>query len=226
MNKPLSKLLFLFIALFFATFQFNAQDKNSDLQNITLHLLSGDTLTYKLLEINEDHLAGYQKKNKRDVWKLKIYPNTDILYYSTSSLNKNWVYVLDSSTGNVLTKEHMEQYVMGKREAKENYRPIKHFALGLVSGVALGALDSYAKGFFNNPNSGLVIAVPVISTLIVRTKNLKDEDSKKMNEEAILKNEYQKGFHSVKKTKNYIGSSSGSLLGVVLAIIANNIIGS
>ena len=226
MNKPLSKLLFLFIALFFATFQFNAQDKNSDLQNITLHLLSGDTLTYKLLEINEDHLAGYQKKNKRDVWKLKIYPNSDILYYSTSTLNKNWVYVPDSSTGNVLTKEHMEQYVMGKREAKENYRPMKHFALGLVSGVALGVLDSYAKGFFNNPNSGLVIAVPVISTLIVRTKNLKDEDSEKMNEEAILKNEYQKGFHSVKKTKNYIGSSSGSLLGVVLAIIANNIIGS
>ena len=226
MNKGLSKLLFLFIAFFFTTFQFNAQDKNSDLQNITLHLLSGDTLTYKLLEINEDHLAGYQKKNKRDVWKLKIYPNTDILYYSTSTLNKNWVYVPDSSTGNVLTKEHMEQYVMGKREAKENYRPIKHFALGLVSGVALGALDSYAKGFFNNPNSGLVIAVPVLSTLIVRTKNLKDEDSKKMNEEAILKNEYQKGFHSVKKTKNYIGSSSGSLLGVVLAIIANNIIGS
>ena len=226
MNKPLSKLLFLFIAFFFTTFQFNAQDKNSDLQNITLHLLSGDTLTYKLLEINEDHLAGYQKKNKRDVWKLKIYPNTDILYYSTSTLNKNWVYVPDSSTGNVLTKELMEQYVMGKREAKENYRPIKHFALGLVSGVVLGALDSYAKGFFNNPNSGLVIAVPVISTLIVRTKNLKDEDSEKMNEEAILKNEYQKGFHSVKKTKNYIGSSSGSLLGVVLAIIANNIIGS
>ena len=226
MNKGLSKLLFLFIAFFFTTFQFNAQDKNSDLQNITLHLLSGDTLTYKLLEINENHLAGYQKKNKRDVWKLKIHPNTDILYYSTSTLNKNWVYVPDSSTGNVLTKELMEQYVMGKREAKENYRPIKHFALGLVSGVALGALDSYAKGFFNNPNSGLVIAVPVLSTLIVRTKNLKDEDSKKMNEEAILKNEYQKGFHSVKKTKNYIGSSSGSLLGVVLAIIANNIIGS
>lgn len=226
MNKGLSKLLFLFIAFFFTTFQFNAQDKNSDLQNITLHLLSGDTLTYKLLEIKEDHLAGYQKKNKRDVWKLKIYPNVDVLYYSTSTLNKNWVYVPDSSTGNVLTKEHMEQYVMGKREAKENYRPIKHFALGLVSGVALGALDSYAKGFFNNPNSGLVIAVPVLSTLIVRTKNLKDEDSKKMNEEAILKNEYQKGFHSVKKTKNYIGSSSGSLLGVVLAIIANNIIGS
>jgi hypothetical protein len=226
MNKGLSKLLFLFIAFFFTTFQFNAQDKNSDLQNITLHLLSGDTITYKLLEINEDHLAGYQKKNKRDVWKLKIYSNTDILYYSTSTLNKNWVYVPDSSTGNVLTKEHMEQYVMGKREAKENYRPIKHFALGLVSGVVLGALDSYAKGFFNNPNSGLVIAVPVLSTLIVRTKNLKGEDSKKMNEEAILKNEYQKGFHSVKKTKNYIGSSSGSLLGVVLAIIANNIIGS
>jgi hypothetical protein len=226
MNKGLSKLLFLFIAFFFTTFQFNAQDKNSDLQNITLHLLSGDTLTYKLLEINEDHLAGYKKKNKRDVWKLKIYSNTDILYYSTSTLNKNWVYVPDSSTGNVLTKEHMEQYVMGKREAKENYRPIKHFALGLVSGVVLGALDSYAKGFFNNPNSGLVIAVPVLSTLIVRTKNLKDEDSKKMNEEAILKNEYQKGFHSIKKTKNYIGSSSGSLLGVVLAIIANNIIGS
>ena len=72
MNKPLSKLLFLFIALFFATFQFNAQDKNSDLQNITLHLLSGDTLTYKLLEINEDHLAGYQKKTKEMFGNLKF----------------------------------------------------------------------------------------------------------------------------------------------------------
>tara|TARA_B100000780_G_C20985749_1_gene394061 strand:- start:155 stop:826 length:672 start_codon:yes stop_codon:yes gene_type:complete len=221
MNKKLRILIIILISFFFTIFQFSAQEKNSDLQDVTLHLLSGDTITYKLLEIKENHLAGYQNKNKRDVWKLKIYPNADLLFYSTSTLNKNWVYLPDSSIGNILSKELMEQYVMGKRKAKNTYQPKKHFVLGIISGMTIGALDSYQNGFFNKTNSALTIAVPVISTLIIRTKNLKEED---VEGKAILENEYKKGFHSVKKTKNYIGSSSGSLLGVVISIIANNII--
>jgi hypothetical protein len=222
MNKKTQILLILFFPFFFITFQFNAQDKNSDLQDITIHLLSGDTVNFKLLEIKEDHLAGYLKKNKRDIWKFKIYPNTDILFYSTPTLNKNWIYVPNSSIGNILSKEHMEQYVLGKREAKHAYLPIKHFILGMISGISIGILDSYQGGIFNKSNSGLVIAAPVISTLIIRTKNLKEEELK---EQASLENEYKKGVHSVKKTKNYIGSSSGSVLGVVIAVIANNILG-
>ena len=223
MNKKTQNLLILFTSLFFITFQLNAQDKNSDLQDITIHFLSGDTINYKLLEIKEDHLAGYLKKNKRDIWKFKIYPNTDILFYSTSTLNKNWMYVPNSSNGNILSKEHMEQYVLGKRNAKHTYRPIKHFILGMISGISIGVLDSYQGRIFNKSNSGLVIAAPVISTLIIRTKNLKEEELK---EQPSLENEYKKGYHSVKKTKNYIGSSSGSVLGVVIAVIANNILGS
>jgi len=222
MNKKTQILLILFFPFFFINFQFNAQDKNSDLQDITIHLLSGDTVNFKLLEIKEDHLAGYLKKNKRDIWKFKIYPNTDILFYSTPTLNKNWIYVPNSSIGNILSKEHMEQYVLGKREAKHAYLPIKHFILGMISGISIGILDSYQGGIFNKSNSGLVIAAPVISTLIIRTKNLKEEELK---EQASLENEYKKGVHSVKKTKNYIGSSSGSVLGVVIAVIANNILG-
>ena len=153
MNKKIQNLLILFNTLFFITFQFNAQDKNSDLQDITIHLLSGDTINYKLLEIKEDHLAGYLKKNKRDIWKFKIYPNTDILFYSTSTLNKNWIYVPNSSNGNILSKEHMEQYVLGNRKAKHTYRPIKHFILGMISGISIGVLDSYQGGIFNKSNS-------------------------------------------------------------------------
>ena len=72
MNKKLQKLLIILIFFFFTTFESNAQDKNSDLQDITIHLLSGDTINLKLLEIKEDHLAGYQKKNKRDIKKSNI----------------------------------------------------------------------------------------------------------------------------------------------------------
>ena len=50
------------------------------------------------------------------------------------------------------------------------------------------------KGVFNKSNSGLVIAAPVISTLIIRTKNLKEE---KLKEQPSLENEYKKGYHSV-----------------------------
>lgn len=222
MNKKLQKLLIIIIFFSFTTFESNAQDKNSDLEDITIHLLSGDTLNYKLLEIKEDHLAGYQKKNKKDIWKFKIYPKSDVLFYSTPNLNKNWVYFPDSSVGNVLSKEHMEQYVLGKKKAKNTYQPIKHFVLGIISGMSIGVLDSYQSGVFNKANSGLVIAVPVISTLIIRTKNLKE---KELKEQASLENEYKKGFHSVKKTKNYIGASSGSVLGAVIAVITNNILG-
>ena len=89
--------------------------------------------------------------------------------------------------------------------------------------MSIGVLDSYQGGVFNKASSGLVIAVPVISTLIIRTKNLKEEELK---EQASLENEYKKGFRSIKKTKNHIGSFSGSALGVVIAVITNNILGS
>ena len=77
MNKKTQNLLILFASLFI-TFQLNAQDKNSDLQDITIHLLSGNTINYKLLEIKED-ASWLSKKNKRDVGSLNL-SNADILF--------------------------------------------------------------------------------------------------------------------------------------------------
>ena len=50
------------------------------------------------------------------------------------------------------------------------------------------------------------------------------KDKSEMNNKQLLENEDNKGYHSVKKTKNYIGSSAGGFAGVVLSILLNNLL--
>ena len=70
----------------------------------------------------------------------------------------------------------------------------------MISGISIGILDSY-QGGFNKSNSGLVIAAPVISTLIIRTKNLKEE---KLKEQPSLENEYKKTTTLLKRLKTIL----------------------
>jgi len=109
--------------------------------------------------------------------------------------------------------------------AKYNYKPKKYFFLGLLSGFSIGTVSTYnAGGFFNKSRPPILIAAPVLTTFIVRTKSYKSKDKSEMNNKELLENEYKKGYHSVQKTKNYIGSSAGGFAGVVLSILLNNLL--
>ena len=88
-----------------------------------------------------------------------------------------------------------------------------------------GSISSFSNGgFFNTSRAPILIAAPVLTTFIVRTKSFKSKDKSEMNNKELLENEYEKGYHSVKKTKNYIGSSAGGFAGVVLSILLNNLL--
>ena len=216
MKKNITKTLLTFLLMFFLLILVNAQDEKKEFKNVTLYLLSGDTVEYKLSEIKEDHINGYRRIKNKDVWKFKAYPNLDVLYYNSKSLNKNWVYK-QSLEGLEFTPKFVEKYVLGKKMAKYNYKPKKYFFLGLLSGFSIGSISSFST--FRTP---ILIAAPVLTTFIVRTKSFKSKDKSEMNNKQLLENEYKKGYHSVKKTKNYIGSSAGGFAGVVFSILLNN----
>ena len=60
-----------------------SQETKEEYQNVILHLLSGDTVIYKLSENKKSHVTGFQKKSKKDLWKFKIYSENDIAFYTT-----------------------------------------------------------------------------------------------------------------------------------------------
>ena len=130
--------------MFFLLILVNAQDEKKEFKNVTLYLLSGDTVEYKLSEIKEDHINGYRRIKNKDVWKFKAYPNLDVLYYNSKSLNKNWVYK-QSLEGLEFTPKFVEKYVLGKKMAKYNYKPKKYFFLGLLSGFSIGSISSFSN---------------------------------------------------------------------------------
>ena len=57
-------LSFLIIICF--NFNVNAQFEKEQYQDVVLHLLSGDTVLYKLSENNTSHLTGFKKNNNND----------------------------------------------------------------------------------------------------------------------------------------------------------------
>ena len=69
---------------------------------VILQLFSGDTVIYKLSQIKTDYITGFKKKNNKNIWTFKIYPNNDVAYYTLKNHEKVWIYQPDPSQGNFL----------------------------------------------------------------------------------------------------------------------------
>ena len=67
MKKNITKTLLTFLLMFFLLILVNAQDEKKEFKNVTLYLLSGDTVQYKLSEIKADHINGYRRIKNKDV---------------------------------------------------------------------------------------------------------------------------------------------------------------
>ena len=224
------KLLHLFLICFLNSVVFvhgqNYQDlqKNKQDSTVILQLLSGDTVNYKLSQIETDYITGFKKKNNKNIWTFKIYPNNDVAYYTLKNHEKVWIYQPDPMKGNFLNISQMEKFISGKKNAKYYYKPLRHFIIGMAFGFTLGLIDTYKKGdgLLNDPNGTISIATPLLSSIIIRTKNYKVVSISSMTDKEILESQYKKGYASVKKIKNSIASFSGSLIGVISVFILNN----
>ena len=100
MNNKSQKLLFISINFSLIIFQFKKYENKSDLKDLTVHLFSRDYIYSKLLNFIEYHLVSFLNKNKVDFLKFKEKFNANFLYYSSSTINKNCVNVLDSLIAN------------------------------------------------------------------------------------------------------------------------------
>ena len=200
------------------------QGQNSQDSTVVLQLFSGDTVIYKLSQSKTEHITGFKKKKKKDIWTFKIYPNNDVAYYTLKNQEKVWIYQTESSQGNFLGINQMEKFISGKKNAKYYYKPLRHFVSGIVFGLGIGLIDTYKEGsgFFNDPNGTLSLTTPLLSTILIRTKKHKVVSLSSMTENEILESHYKKGYASGKKIKNSIASFSGSLIWIIAIFVFNN----
>jgi hypothetical protein len=77
-------------------FQFKKHQNKSDLKEIIIYLF----FRYKLLDFKENLFASFFKQDNVVLLKLKELSNANFLFNRSSTLNKNWVNLLDSSIAN------------------------------------------------------------------------------------------------------------------------------
>lgn len=214
--------ILFFLTIICFTSNVNAQFEKEQYQDVVLHLLSGDTVLYKLSKNNTSHLTGFKKNNNNDFWKFKIFPEEDVAFYTDSSQKKSWMYKPDFKNGKFLNYLEMESYLSGKKEAKYNYKPTKHLFSGVAFGLFVGLLDTYQKdkGFLSKKNTTLLIATPLLSSIVLITKRNRNKIG--ISEEQNQNTQFEDGFFSSKKSKNHVASFAGSLLAVVSIFAINN----
>jgi len=211
--------------LFTIGFSFvSAQNNIDSLKTVTLLFLSGDTAEFKLFEVNDWVVSGFQQKRNNGNWKLKNYPHSDLLYLYENHEEKQFFYNYQPSKGSFLSRPEMEQYVLGKKDALYHYSAKKQFYYATLFGFAVGLFDAsydYKEGYvgpFNGKSGLLSLSAPLISTFFVGDKKFKLMDKSIVNEGDVLEESYKHGYEIIRKSKNTKAVSRGSLLGVGVII--------
>jgi hypothetical protein len=213
----------LFFIFFLVSIIFIRAQKSED-STVILQLLKGDTVIYKLFQNEADHLTGFKKKKNNDIWTFKIYPKNELVYYRLKNKEKIWIYEQNISNGNFLAFNEMDNFIQGKKNAKYHYKPIGHFAGGIILGLGLSFFDTYksGSGILSDAIGTLSLTTPLLSTIILRTKKHNVVSLSSMTKDEILQSHYKKGYYSGKKIKNSFASFTGSLMGVIFVFILNN----
>lgn len=81
-------------------FQFKKHENKSDLKEIIIYLFLRYDISNKLLDFKENLFASFFKQDNVVLLKLKELSNANFLFNRSSTLNKNWVNLLDSSIAN------------------------------------------------------------------------------------------------------------------------------
>ena len=100
MNNKSKKLFFAVINFLLKIFQFKKHENKSYLKEEIIYLFSRYYESNNLLDFKEDHFARFFKQNNEVFLKFKEQPNLNFLFNSPSTLNKNWLNLLDSLIAN------------------------------------------------------------------------------------------------------------------------------
>lgn len=210
-----------------------AQKNPKDLPSGIIHFLSGDTIVFKEVEKTDYYVSGFKQNKVTKKWVIKSYPAEDILFLEKES-EKFYYYKYKPSQGGFLTRDEMEQYVKGKKNALYEYFPknkiIKSSLFGLFIGLFDTSFDFYTrkngwqvndsfKGVLSSEPTFLSISTPLISTFLVEKNRLNLTDRSIMDEASLMEESYNHGYQSVKSAKDAKAVARGSLFGVGLIVV-------
>ena len=223
----------VFFFIFFLKLNFYAQKNIDELSVGSLYFLSGDTLAFKKVKIEKLFISGFQKRKMNDKWFIKSYSADDLLYYKIND-DKHYFYNYKPSEGGFLSKDEMEQYVLGEKDAKYRFKSKKIFLYSALFGVVMSLFDtsfdfydkgsgwqfnsSSFKGVFGSDPGFITISTPLLSTFLTKQNKLKLLNRTVMEEEDVLEESYRHGYESIRHAKNTKSVARGSLLGMGLVI--------
>ncbi len=223
--------LFMFSSYF--TYAVRAQNDKNDSAVGTLLFLTGDTLAFREFEKTDFLIVGFKQNKVTKKWVLKSYPHEDLLYYKMGD-EKFYFYKYKPSSGGFLTVKEMEQYVKGKKDALYGYYPKNKLIKSIFFGALLGLFDTSFeffsrsngwsinnsfKGILKSNASFLSISTPLILSSVIGKKKFFLLDRSINNESELLKENYNYGYESVKKSKDTKAVARGSILGLSTIII-------
>ena len=223
----------VFFFTFFLDSNLNAQKNIDELSVGSLYFLSGDTLAFKKVEIEKLFISGFQKRKINDNWFIKSYSADDLLYYKINS-DKHYFYKYKPSEGGFLSKDEMEQYVLGQKDAIYRFKPKKIFFYSALFGLVMGLFDtsfdfyekgsgwqfnrSSYKGVLGSDHGFITISTPLLSTFLIKQNKLKLLNRSIMEEEDVLEESYRHGYENIRHSKNTKSVTRGSLFGLGLVI--------
>ena len=223
---------------FFFSFSHLVLGQNNNLELGVLHFMSGDTLPFKEFEKTDFFISGFKQNKFTKKWVIQSYPSESLLFYKLGD-EKFYFYKYKPSAGGFLSREEMEQYVKGKKDANYGYAPkkklLKSTFLGLFLGLFDTSFDFYTrnngwsirnsfKGVLKSNASFLSISTPLISTFLIGKKNFNLVNRSNSDESILLEESYKYGYESVKISKDTKAVARGSLLGVGVIVILSFII--
>ena len=104
MNNKSKKLLFAVINFLLTMFQFKKHENKSYLKEEIIYLFSRYDVSNNLLDFKEDHFTSFFKQYNKVFLKFKEQPNLNFLFNSSSTLNNNWLNLLDSLIANNISR--------------------------------------------------------------------------------------------------------------------------
>ena len=221
---------FLCFSSHFANFVLGQNNNNLDVG--VLYFLNGDTLVFKEFEKTDFFISGFKQNELTKKWVVKSYPTESILLYKVKD-EKFYFYKYKPSEGGFLSREEMDQYVNGKKDANYGYKPKNKFLKSTFFGLFLGlfdtsfefytrsngwSLDNSYKGILKTNASFLSISTPLISTFMIDKKKFNLINRSNAEESVLLEESYNYGYESIKISKDTKAVVRGSLLGVSVIV--------
>lgn len=221
--------------LFLITIGYSFTQENRD----TILLQNGKDFPCNIVDVDEFRIDYFQldKKGKK---KVGFIDNYRTFSYKKNNGSVSIMYQYDTLIGNHFTVREMQNFVLGEKDARQNYKD--HIWLAAMSfGLSYGAVlfDTYLTksaadevnmnnpdknvkpGFFGSDPSYFPIFVPVVLTAVIGFPRFKIRKRQVGHKELYEDPHFKWGYHRISRQRRIFWQLGGGFGGLGLGLLTH-----